>query len=262
MTRSKTRAVVHTARIARVDVDDLLATLEHTADVVHLSRTCACERRTLRGVPASQIDVLIDQRILYGDTSPHAERDIPVVEIARKRGRYDSAERWRVAVRMMHAAQAVERQWGRLDVETDADTIRLSLTTTGGVIWDEAFARLRSDLDGYDLPRIVAWHWTRYYQTCVSHEDALALASAVGTWLPDGAPTLSEANRAASRALYRLARDGGYRKLTLRERRKLGLDDDCGQWISEEVYARRQTMTGNPSGVGEWTTRAAHGGMR
>lgn len=74
----------------------------------------------------------------------------------------------------------------------------------------------------------------------------------------DGTPaTLAEANRSASRLLYRASRDAGWIKLTVRERAKLRLDG--AQWQTEAVVAeRRAALAGmRADGVGEATHAAA-----
>jgi len=140
--------------------------------------------------------------------------------------------------------------------------VDVSLSGCAGLLWAQTFQALRSDLEDYDLSRVIWWHWCRYYGggrrgearhgPLGEHYDDVSVLAHSLDWArrPDGESmlgeggrplpgvTLSELNRAASRALYRLARDLGWRKLTRRERARLGIHG--GQWVREAVYAAAQ----------------------
>jgi len=226
--------------------------LEPTHDPVWLSPTCRCKRWTLRGVPGRVVDVIVDERITCGEAPDGYDL---VCSVVRKPGRFDGATRDRLAFRAMAMRETGRLAHGAVTMEETDAAISISIRRPGMRGWKGEYARLRSDLSDYDLPRIVVWHWRRYY-AMLPAEDVYALADSM-TWLPDGAPTLAEANRAASRALYRLARDMGWRKLTARERAALGLRS---MWVREEDYAaahaRRQSLL-SPTGAGEATILAA-----
>jgi hypothetical protein len=221
--------------------------LEPTEDRVWLSKSCRCRRYVLRGVPGKLVDVLIDDR---GSDLP-ADHDL-VISVVRKAGHFDGTERDRITVRAMQQSETRYLAHAEVAVtETDA-SISISISRPGMRGWKGEYARLRSDLDRYCLPRIVMWHWRRYY-AMLPMDEVTALADS-GTWLPENCPTLSEANRAASRALYRLARDLGWRKLTLRERTVLRLDS---MWVDEATYSRAHDALGHPTGCGETTIAGA-----
>lgn len=102
------------------------------------------------------------------------------------------------------------------------------------------------------------WHWTRYYQ----HLDHAIAESVAAEWTltewAQEAPrwTLAEANRSASRALYRASREAGFRKMTLRERLRLGMAADSGQWHRTDHLP---TAEGSVTGCGQATLEAAAG---
>ena len=96
-------------------------------------------------------------------------------------------------------------------------------------------------------------------------DDAAALADG-WTWpVAEDGPhagqpvTLAEANRAADRALYRMARDLGWRKLTLRERGKLGWTDGPQWRRQDDVLARLVELGHTASGASDWSRDEATG---
>ena len=132
----------------------------------------------------------------------------------------------------------------------------------GETIWEAAFDRLRFELDTSEegVRRIVYWHVHRFFGHLLDRpgsdkrpDDIEVLVPALSAECE--ALTLAEANRLVSRALYRLSREQGWRKLTLREQEKLGLTGR--QWWPESAYAAAHARLGNPTGAGEWTLRAA-----
>ena len=275
------------------DVDALLGPLEWTADKVHLSPTQSGQRATFRGVPARRVDVVVVDGYALRHVSRTETTDSPVciVEVGRKAGKYDGAERDRITIRPWQRAQAREIRaagadavqvtgeetatTGRLIVRAGR-TVDIEVGTVDGSGWERSYGRLRWEPDAaIDAGRVILWHWTRYYRH-LREADARDLAS-TWTWPPEapswvqsaaaiaaGMPedearaprpvTLAEANRAASRALYDLSRQLGWRKLTLRERERLGLVDH-GQWCDEATYAERQAALAGcrAPGAGEAT---------
>lgn len=223
--------------ITTADAFSALTALEWTADHVWLSATKCCNRATLRGVPGKRMDVIVDRRIRFGTIDP---RDVIVAEVVEKSGRFDGGVRPRLALSVVQGRDnrrnppppgrlAIVMVDDRADVQIDASGEGWS---AGG--WAVSLPRLRSGLNDYNAARIVMWHWRRYFGF-LPEAEVVALAD---SWAAEVAtpPTLAEANRLASRALYRLARSLGWRKLTMRERAKLGLHDS-GQWVPENVYA-------------------------
>lgn len=258
----------------------LIPDLEFTRDRVHLSRQCTCLRATLRGVPARRIDILVDEAILSGEpfggdvSTTNGAFRIPrviVAEMGLKSGRFDEAIRNRLTFRLMNCA-TVERDAipsGSVSVARESGVLHVFCTASDG--WAGSFESeiLRSDLESYDYRRLIAWHWTRYFRFLVWDDELEAFATG---WAPKKAVTLAEANRQASCALYRRARDAGWRKLTLRERRKFELEA-AAQWQHQDVLAALPESAelirqndwdrdpGHPTGCGEYTLRAARVGI-
>jgi len=284
MTRGNSISIGERFRLA--DCGDVIAHTEPLGGRVFLSRSCAAQRHAWIGVPATRGDILIDERILAGVESADP-RDVIVLEIGRKSGRYDGAERDRLTLRLVHGHDAEGYPLGRIDIDIDPSaaphgSVAVAVSTGAGIAWERSYQRERVELhdgDGYALPQILMWHAYRYFGCARSGEDptgplgdhlddVVALAES-GAWLtwPDGSTmigadgralaTLAAANRAAERALYRLARDYGWRKLTARERARLQLDGP--QWVAEEVYARAQAAMCDLDHVGDATRRAAGG---
>ena len=199
------------------DVGQLQTRLESMRDDVWLSKTCCASRHGLRGVPSKRVDILIDQR-LEANEALHPKGCIEF-SVVRKSGRYDGNQRDRLAMRMMPQSACVDHERCYLSIAELPDAWRIDVVTEHGVVrWTRQYDRLRSDLSEYDPERLVMWHWTRYYQHL---EHAVAEQTAKEWALTDWAQlasgwTLSEANRSASRALYRASREAGFRKMTLR----------------------------------------------
>lgn len=215
--------------------------LEKTETTVHLSPSCICSRYTFRGVPAGLIDIVIDNRLF--NAIPDGWECI--VQVVRKEGRYDGKERDRLVFRLLPSHQC--HQYEQVDMLVYNGYVGL-LDRESDTRFERKYELLRSNLqDDYDPRAIILWHWTRYYQH-IPYEDASALADewAVTEFNAHSEWTLAEANRSASRALYKLSRCLGWRKLTLRERRKLGQADNSPQW-------QRTDTIGTTTGCGEYT---------
>lgn len=244
--------------------------LERTEDCVHVGKE-TCDRYTLRGVPARLIDVLVTRRLDLSQPDADNEFFRPlVVEIGRKAGRFDGAERWRLCLRLWSSRQ---NQWadeqnvmhpvhvgGTLAVAAVPNAVVVTVAWADGS-WVQVFPALRSDLAQYDLRKIVLWHYERYYRF-LAYADAEALANSFEASHPElRTLTLAEANRLASRDLYRLARDLGWRKLTQREQTALRMDS---QWVRGEEAAERAAQMGLSrqcyrTGAGQYTHEAAAG---
>ena len=224
--------------------------LEETGDTIWLSKTTQCRRHGWIGVPCSELDILIE---IDGDRPGLV--DGQVLEVGRKAGRYDGAERTRLVVRSrrqgMELARAVSLRWQETDVGLTLAVLDIVSTDT---LWTASYRRLRSELVQDGLVRIVQWHARRYYRM-VDTPDAVDEATAeVEAAAP---PTITAANRAASRALYRLATEAGWRNLTARQQTRLGL---TGQWHREDtLIAAYERLHGVRQTVGDWTLDASAG---
>ncbi len=279
---------LHRVVVTVADLHALRRQCEATEDVCHIPGE-RLHRYTLRGVPARLVDVAMP--------AVHDGGKPLVLEIARKFGRFDAAERARLTVRhwsprnldgspqlrdhagpILAGRLMIDRREGAtlaagldshqavddgiaVDASHAADsTLTVAVLWQGGY-WSETWGVLRSSLADYDLAAIVMWHRERYYGF-LPYDEARLLADSFEARNPGlRSLTLAEANRLASRDLYRLARDLGWRKLTLRERTRYGFGADCGQWLRVEQVERRRADLGYPSrtGAGQYTTEAAHG---
>jgi len=226
-----------TGAITPDSTNRLLDALEETDDDVIIGRI-RCRRYTVRGVPARLVDVCIDT---------HAVVDGGRIEVVRKPGRYDGQVRDRITVRALAAHQRGEIV--RVDVSRLGETTEIVVGE-----WARAYRTLRSNLDGYRLARVMMWHWRKYYTHL---GDGDAVRSLADQWAAEHASdaqrwTLAEANRSASRELYRFSRSLGWRKLDARQRERSGAP---AQWVSETWWARRMAEIGHPTGCGEATLR-------
>lgn len=263
--RAKEVKPVASAVVSWMSLYQLLPLLEETRDHVWLSKTCQCRRYTLRGVPAKQVDILIDETLLADEPNLHPKDTIHCT-IVRKIGRFDGAERDRITIRVSPGHMVKDLVRGEIYVyDSDAEL----MTDSGETIlcadlipdpvkdvepiWSAKYQCLKSDLTEHNAQAIVIWHWTKYYQH-LPYEIAESVANewAVSDFATHSADwTLAEANRSASRALYRASRDEGWRKLTMRERLKHDLLN-TGQW-------QRADRLAHVTGCGEATLAAAAG---
>lgn len=216
---------------------------------------------TLKGVPGKHIDVLL----------PDLAVDLPCMEIGLKVGSYNGARRWRLTVRSWsHRHQPPNAPSlkfpgsGSLVIEEDhaaPDHLILLARWWGGGIWAQSFPKLQYELrDDSDLLGIFLYHWKTYYNF-LDIEDARQ-AGQLWSSLPHtrAARDIVVLNRTASQALYDLARQSGWRKLTLREKRKCGLSDDSPQWQRVDLLLRQvrdQSILARL--VGDYTNDAAKG---
>lgn len=248
------------------------AELVPMAEHVWLNRQTRCRKHHLRGVPAAWLTVLVDDRWTAGEELPY-----PIqwcVELCDRIGRYDGSVRPQITVRGLPPHTCRDYLTADLIVDRQETTTRVSIDTgcdepDAGLLgispefrWSMNLQRLAETLDNYELDRIYWWHWTRYYRIPVPRRDA---EERLADWIADltmamaSQPMgLAEANRHASRWLYRLARQLGWRKLTKREQDKLGLS---GPWHREEACPLRDDPQGrwSSSGCGRYTIESAKG---
>lgn len=227
--------------IPAVDVAALRRHFEPTAKVVWMGHATRCRQGTIRGVPAKRVDFVVDENLQDGPA---------VLEVGAKTGMFDGATRCRFALRapLPGLVGAVHPPEGRLSLAFSPTRVEVRVALDGEGEAAEhrtyTFERARYTLDvSKSLRHMVMWHWQRYYRHL-----SLAQAARVACDFAVAAGTsLTEANRAASRALYEASREVGWRKLTLREQRKFGV---TGQW-------HLVVQLGSPTGCGEYTLSAA-----
>ena len=201
-------------------------------------------RYTFVGTNTSNVDVLVSE--------PQGAEVWPVLRIEHKAGRYDGAVRCRLIIRWYTANGIKAFSPPATDVAVEISGAELHLKINGSVMATWRYTRPMVRGAGADeMAPIILWHWERWYRF-LPEEDVRALAAAVATSWGSEPPTLAQCNRAASRALYRLARDLGWRKLTQREREKLALDS---MWVRAETYAEAQSRRADrwATGAGEYS---------
>lgn len=236
--------------------------LEWTQSRVWLSRTCACGRAGLLGVPLKVVDLLIDARIDPTNASREQHpRHITVLEIGQKAGHLsgDLRDRWTWRSVDLHSSLAREVDtFGVVEVDRQPGATQLLVRGGDGlVLFERTYPSLRWVFDReQDAGRILMWHYDRHFRFLPA-DEAEALAQTF--LLSKAIRTVSEANREAERALYHLARALGWRRMTLRERiRVWGPTDgpDRPIWHRQSEVAEMLFKTG----AGEATHRAAAGG--
>lgn len=262
--------------LSPADVAAMVRECERTEDCVIMPGGERLDRLTFRGVPARIVDVAVPRDLPpeFPVSDGEPRRKALVLEIGRKVGRYDGAERLRLNVRQWsgYRSDGTPQQCGadgrqqpipqgRVYFVRATDLLLVTVVWAGGS-WAHEFPCLRSSLHDYDISSIVFWHRENYYQFLPYDEVesvAREFAARKEEFVASGI-TLAEANRAASRELYRLARNLGWRKLTLREREMYRLD---GQWHRVEEISRRRVDMGYPplsaTGCGQYTLDAANG---
>lgn len=262
MSKKPVFTVMHRVVVDPITRDEVLTHTERTEDIVIFPGGERMDRLTFRGVPARLVDVSVSLPQRDGEMEKAW-----VCEVGRKVGRYDAEERLRINIRLWSTYRGGDPAdhvgplpKGRLSIVRAADLLLVALTW-GDTGWAKEFPTLRSSLDGYDISRIVWWHWNRFYQHLSSYEvDPLAKSfeARKPEFVAQGL-TLAEANRMASRNLYSLSRSLGWRKMTLREREKFGFTGTRQWYREEEINRRRVDMGYSPMGVGEYTLDAANG---
>lgn len=238
-------------KAAEITRGPIVALLEPTSVLVHLSKTRAARRYTLRGVPGKRLHVVVQEIFHNGE--------VPVIEICRKYGRYDGHSQLQLCFRTLPAHQTLQLEaarfaanvsGGRWDVRildpvslTDRQRWYFNMLPHVGYSAD-----MRQHKDPFG--QIVVWHAQRWFRHLWDHhrEDVLQLAASF--WPEQDAPTKAELNRAASRALYQLSRELGWVKLTQKQQAKRGL---------AAAWQKAVDAYGHPTGCGEHTLSAAHG---
>lgn len=276
MSKKPAFTCLHRAILSPSDVVALVRECERTEDCVIMPGGERLDRLTFRGVPARIVDVAVPRDLPpeFPVSDGEPRRKALVLEIGRKVGRYDGAERLRLNVRQWsgYRSDGTPQQCGadgrqqpipqgRIYFGRATDLLLVTVVWAGGS-WAHEFLALRSDLHGYALGSVVWWHYRRYYEF-LPVEEVRSIATeydARGEEFSAQGLTLAEVNRMASRDLYRLARNLGWRKLTLREREAYRLD---GQWHRTEAISRRRAEMGypplSPTGCGQYTLDAANG---
>ena len=231
----------------------LLDYLESTQDYVWITKFTRCRRYTIRGVPARHVDILVDegQSELYPN---------PVIEISQKTGRYDGAVRDRISLRWMrecHARALVKADMEILEYARAGKKTGRQEDWTKIIIgdWSGIYPRLMHDPHPNAPARVITWHWRRWFSH-LGWDDVENLAMFFSINVGE---TRAALHRRASRELYALSRRLGWRKLTLKERERLGLIGE-GQWHRISVCdALMSQQQGRPD-VSEGNSRAAQPG--
>lgn len=212
--------------------------LEETEDIVYLSKHTQCRRWTLRGVPARRFDVLVQEL----SDKQKADNMVWVLEINMRAGRFDSEIRPQLYVRVLRPEDVLGLKHGHVEVAES----NIQLMSGTDKVWELKLERLKSDLSGYLLSSIMFWHHKRFYKFL--EEDMVHSLCEEFTLTMNMNKSLAEANRLASRMLYRLATDEGWCKLTKKQQQKHGVDT---QWHkAEKIW--------NASGVGQYTLDSAN----
>jgi hypothetical protein len=215
---------------------------------VHISPTITGTVHAIIGIATSDVDVVVTDDYY----EPRHPRDECIAEISKKHGKYDGRERDRVLLRRLPGHQTGELTTATLDVlrTDDGRALVVATDTEGDTLWSGVYRRWTHELtDAEHAGDIVLWHWRRYY-SFLSEVEVRSLAKGFPT--EAAGLNLAQANRLASRRLYALAREAGWRKLTLREQTKWGLG---GQWHREAEIASARGLSA--SGCGERTILSA-----
>lgn len=214
-------------------------------------------RHTIRGVAGMVVDCLLPDVVA-------ADRHY-ALEIGRKADSHESHVRWRLTVRTWvalwtpgHPQDAGHPGPGQLRCEDDDEGIIVLATWYGGGFWAQRWAQHRWIPETGDRRAILLWHYQHWYRWLPA-EDVHALAD-YWACLPhtQEATDIVVLNRTASAALYDLAIQLGWRKLTRREKDRLGLGPQARSWHRAEQIA---ALRGDASGTGEYTRRAAAADM-
>lgn len=245
----KNHEVLMALEISYDAFDRVLRMLEPCGHPVWVSRTTRCQRFNFVGVPAKRLDVLVQDKMTTTDTI--------VCEVVRKEGRFDGAIRTRLCLRRLVPGYQTNGK-ASLSVLLRGDEATVTFTRGTDVLWSGSFPRLRAAAYQSRARELVMWHWSRYFRHL---DSAVAEKVADSLVIADGS-TITSANREASNRLYEESVALGWRKLTRRERERLGYPPDAGQWQRErDVAVRRAARAGldHPSGTGEHTRGAACG---
>lgn len=210
---------------------------------VHLSRSCICDRRYLPGVPGNKLDLAVDRAYTGGPC---------VVTVGRKTGRYDRITVRAATEQYLHSARASidsrAHEFRVCEFHVPDAVTECRITREGDEVWRAEYRRLRCTVVRPETSAsILQYHWSHYYRGPVTRERCEELAEAfqreVVAASTERPLSLSDANRMASRMLYRAAVEDGWRKYTAREKRACGITAP-GHWFPRD-YSRM--------GVGEYS---------
>lgn len=186
-----------------------------------------------------------------------------ICDIGTKKGRFDNALRYRITFRYTPAV-VYSVPMGLLHFPEDTKTILTVEAIWKGGFWGQEFHRLDFTLDpNTDRTYIFLHQASNWYGFLFDAGHGADIHQTASMWA--SLPAVRDEtdivvlNRTASNALYDLARNLGWRKLTKRERDKLGLPVDAKQWQRTDYIAALTDRNGMSSGVGEHTLRCSHG---
>jgi hypothetical protein len=244
---TKITEVIIRALVPSESINDFVDNTEPCGQTIWLSKTTRCNRFNLIGIPAKRLDILFQTDLMDG---------LVMLEICKKRGKYDGEIRTRICFRTPTINTEVVDNCNVDLVRNDA-LVLIKLSKGDDTLWSESFESLRRFVVNERIRDLVMWHWTRYF----THLDATVAEELANNLVVPEGTTITSANRLASNRLYEESRSLGWIKLTLRERTKLGFHDDAAMWQREEVViTRRAILAGyaSPTGTGEYTRKSAH----
>lgn len=262
------------------ELGNLMAELEETGRWTYVSTHRRCLTFGVRCVPSGALDVIVDERLLRllecsNDiqlVTPKDGRNRILLQVVQKPGKYSGRVRRRLAIRLASSEtiRALDSKYVAFACQRLAGShVTMSMSMQSGAEWFETFPLTTGLFELTRAGRLVNWHFARYYPNLHRDDpllaDVRALADGpVEMWLTHprtGLPyeqevSVTTANRAAGRALYRIFRNAGWRLLTNRERTSLGLHEHGGHWVPADVYEAAQQRKHGLT-VGEATLRAA-----
>jgi hypothetical protein len=238
---------------------NILDHIEGGTQTIWRSKSCECSRYTFTGARGKDVDILIDKRL-------NAHYPMVRIEVATVHGRFDGAARDRYVFRMPERGDQCAYVAACVPfVRREEHSVVFTIDDlSGAAIVDVSYRVLTSEIDRTDpesLARMLTAHafGQRRADGCTiggyfRHLDAQTVDSCasefIGMVLENETWTKAEAYRCAGRILYRESRNLGWRKLTLREKKKHGIPADAGQWHrAENIY--------DPTGCGEATLRGS-----
>ena len=191
-----------------------LLSLEKMHHKVRVKKTTMA-RYNIVGIPASSIDVVVQD-------------GANVCELVEKAGKYDNKVRYRLCFRKFAYKDAQALPVGEIRM------VQKNRISVAGMEIEFPYHNPVLN-DPEHVKRVFIWHVYSFYQFLLRELPGPDLDAEAESWAflflkRNAAPTITAANRSASRWLYRLARDLGYRKMTLRERVKAGLPSDSPCW--------------------------------
>lgn len=178
-------------------------------------KSTVLDRYNFLGVSAKNIDVCIQD-------------GANVCELVRKAGKYDGNIRYRLTFRKFSVKDASQLEIGQVcslgPGAISVDGMELLFPYHNPKLGNEE-----------NVKRIFLWHLHKFYRFLLRELPGSDLDSEADSWAftfleTEADPTITKANRSASRWLYRLARNLGYRKMTLRERVAAGLPESSPCW--------------------------------